>query len=60
MARLGYVGGQWVAQPAQKLCSAQREQGEERKPTLKMKPHRGRKHFSKVYPYIYHLLLFSL
>ena len=43
-ARHGYVGGQWVAQPAQTMFSST-EQGEERKTTLKMKPHRVRKPF---------------
>ena len=42
-ARHGYVGGQWVAQPAQKLCLVQRSK--ERKNTLEMKPHRVRKPF---------------
>ena len=45
-ARHGYVGGQWVAQPACKaVFFSSSEHGEERKTTLKMKPHRVRKPF---------------
>ena len=31
-ARHGYVGGQWEAQPAQKLCVAQRSKVRKEKP----------------------------
>ena len=44
-ARHGYVGGQWVAQPAYKAVFSSSEHGEERKTTLEMKPHRVRKPF---------------